>query len=187
MDLEEIDEYLSDMSEGVMALISGIAIIITVTFFIYTIWPLWDQGEGGLFAFSIVALIVTILSSIGIYLSDITFLPDVIGKLLTGLTIAIFGVIIFHVANAYGAGALPEVVLMGLLGFASALPLTKGVLIPLFSEEDFVTIGEDIDDFEEGYEEPEETESFEDDQGTEEGIDTIRKTEETMDDEEGPW
>lgn len=193
MNLEDIDEFLSDMSEGVMALVSGVAIIITVTFFIYTVWPLWDQGEAGLFAFSIVALVVTIISSIGLYLSDITFLPDVLGKLITGLTAAIFGVVIFHVANTYGAGALPEVILMGFLGFASALPLTKGVLIPLLGEEEFMTTGEELEDFEEGgfeedFEGPEETESFETTRETEEeGIDTIRETEDTMDDDEGPW
>ncbi len=133
MDTEAMDDFFSDFSEGMLALVSGIAIIITITFFIYEIIPLFSD-EPMVFTFSIFSLIVCVAASISFYLSDITLLPDVVGKLITGLSITIFAVILFHIGNSYGISALPEVVLIGLLGFVSALTLSKGVLIPLFGE-----------------------------------------------------
>jgi len=147
MNFESIDDLFSEFSEGMLALMSGIAIIITITFFIYEIGPLFSE-ERTIFMFSIFALIVCIVSSISFYLAEITLLPDVIGKLLTGLTITIFAVILFHVGRSYGISSLPEIVFIGFLGFVSALTLTRGVLVPLFGEEMFLEMSEtDEDEF----------------------------------------
>ncbi len=180
MGLEKIDEVLSDMSEGILALVSGIAIIITITFIIYEVGPLLDD-KSGIFAFSLISLLVCVVSSISFYLSDITLLPDVGGKLITGLTLALFGVILFHVGNTYGASELPVVILTGSLGFASSLPLVKGVLIPVFGDEAYLDTEEDESfetDFETGLEED-----------IEEDVekDVEKPVERSFEEDEGPW
>ncbi len=148
MDWENLDDAFSEFSDGMLALLSGIAIIITITFIIYEVWPLLSD-QRMIFVFSISALIVSVVASISFYLSSITMLPDVVGKLITGLTVAIFGVILFHVSRTYGISSLPEIVLLGFLGFASALPLAKGVLVPLLGEDTtFEVSGSDEEEFE---------------------------------------
>lgn len=147
MDVEDLDDVFSESSEGLLALISGIAIIITITFFIYEIVPFFSDHPM-IFLFSVSSLIVCVVSSISFYLSDITLLPDVLGKLITGLTITIFAVVLFHVGRTYGMSSLPEVVLIGFLGFASALPLARGVLIPLFGEGEVFEVSESEEEFE---------------------------------------
>ncbi len=169
MDLESIEGYFS---EGTLALMSGVAIIVTITFFIYEIIPLFSDRPM-IFMFSVIALIVCVISSISFYLFEITLLSDVIGKLLTGLTVTIFAVILFHVGRAYGISSLPEVALIGFLGFASTLPLTRGVLIPLFGHGVSESSGkefEEIDEIDEDEDDELEPDIEDEIEGPEEGI-----------------
>ncbi|MEF8874591.1 MAG: hypothetical protein V5A88_07985, partial [Candidatus Thermoplasmatota archaeon] len=133
MDLEEIDELFSEVSEEILALVSGIAIIITVIFFIYAVAPLYEVYSD-IVLFSFLSLLVCFSAPIFFRLPDMSAVPDVVGWMLTGVTIAGFGWIIFHVGYYIDVLGLKLIIPSGLLGFASSLPLTQGVLIPLLGE-----------------------------------------------------
>ncbi|MBS3816827.1 MAG: hypothetical protein KGY76_04620 [Candidatus Thermoplasmatota archaeon] len=169
MDLESIDEIFSDTPENVLALVSGIAIIITVIFFIYAVIP-----HSGIILFSFLSLLICFSAPIFFRLSDMTIIPDVVGWLLTGVAIAGYGWIIFHVGYYVDVLSLKFVIPSGLLGFASGQPLTRGVLIPLFGGGGYGTVGSDVEieeeeEFEEGEEDLEEFDEFEEESEDEYG------------------
>ncbi len=147
MDMESLDEILSEFSEGTYALVSGISIIITIIFFIYAVVPLYEN-HAFLVLLSFLALIVCFFAPIFFRLADITLVPDVVGWLLAGVSIALFGWIIFHAGYYIDTLSLQYIIPSGLFGFASSLPLTKGVLLPLFGTGDLETL-ETEEDFEE--------------------------------------
>ncbi|MBS3789807.1 MAG: hypothetical protein KGY66_02720 [Candidatus Thermoplasmatota archaeon] len=194
MDLKEIDEIFSEFSEEVLALVSGIAMIITVIFFIYAVMPLY--GDHAIFFwFSLLALLVCFTIPIFFRLSDLTLVPEVVSWLLTGITIAIFGWIIFHAGYYENIRSLSYIIPSGLLGFASSFPLTKGVLVPLVGEGELeiLEIDDEIEE-DEGKIESEIDEDFEEPEEdfgkTESDEDNYKKSEEakdTSEEDEGPW
>ncbi|MEF8832309.1 MAG: hypothetical protein V5A66_02185 [Candidatus Thermoplasmatota archaeon] len=157
MDMEEIDDLLSEFSEGTFALVSGIAIIITIIFFIYAVVPLYGEHTF-IVLLSFLSLLACFCSPIFFRLSKITLAPDVVGWLLAGITIAIFGWLIFHGAYYVDILSLQYIIPSGLFGFASSLPLTKGVLLPLFAEGELGTFETDLET-EEEIEDTEESDS----------------------------
>jgi len=197
MDIESLDDFFSEYSEEVFALLSGIVIIITIIFFIYGVRPLWDP-HSLIVLLSLLSFLVCFSAPIFFRLSDMTLVPDVVGWLLGGVSIALFGWVIFH-----GGYYLREVVLTfqyivpsGIFGFLSSFPLTKGVFIPLFGEGDLSAFGiesEDEEDFEEEFEETEESEEegqierdFEESTGRYEEKDTLDEEKFPEEDNE-PW
>ncbi len=155
MDLESLDELFSEFSEGIFALISGISIIITVIFFIYAVLPLYEN-HAFIVLLSFLALLVCFSAPIFFQLSEITLVPEVLGWLLAGISIALFGWVIFHGGYYVDVLSLQYIIPSGLLGLASSLPLTKGVLLPLFGGgglevlESDSEVDEDLEELEEG-------------------------------------
>ncbi len=197
MDLEDIENLFSDVSEGVQALISGVALIITLIFFVYAVIPIYGDHPN-VVLFSLLSLLVCFLAPFFFRLPDMTLVPDVLGWLLTGIAIAIFGWIIFHAGYYIDILSLGYILPSGLLGFASSLPLTEGVLIPLYGGEVTGTFKEDLEaeedefedefesDFEEDFGEDEvEEETFEDEGTVEVNFDNHKELERKDDD--GPW
>jgi len=186
MDLEELDDYLSEFSEGTYALISGISIIITVIFFIYAVVPLYED-YAFIVLLSFLALLVCFCAPIFFRLADITLLPEVLGWLLAGIAIALFGWIIFHAGYYIDTLSLQYVIPSGLFGFASSLPLTKGVLLPLFGEGELGTFESEleVDEETEGEEYEDQIERGFEDRDHDEG-DTL-EADKFPEEENEPW
>ncbi len=191
MDLEDLDEIFSEFSEGTLALVSGISIIITIIFFIYAVIPLYEN-HAFIVLLSFLALVVCFSAPVFFRLADITIVPDVLGWLLAGVSIAIFGWIIFHGGYYVDVFSLQYIIPSGLFGFASSLPLTKGVLLPLFGEGEFETfktdegMGEDFEDMEEETYEDQIERDFEEDTEDKDEKDIFDK-EEYQEEENEPW
>lgn len=199
MKFGELEEVFSEVSEGVQALLSGISIIIAIIFFIYAVFPLYGEHTN-IVLFSILSLFVCFSAPLFFRLPKMSMLPEVIGWLLTGITLAAFGWIIFHATYYIAFSSLGYIVPSGLFGFASSLPLTKGVLMPLYGgersesydieEEEEEEFEEEFDeefesDFDEGLEESEEEEeTFEETGQVETSFD---EQEEFEEEDEGPW
>ncbi|MFP4000665.1 MAG: hypothetical protein ACLFU5_02045 [Thermoplasmata archaeon] len=196
MDLSGIEDLFSEISEGLLALISGIAIIITVIFFVYAIIPLYGD-QNSIVWFSLLSLLVCFLTPVFFRTPDMSTVPDVLGWLMAGITIALFGWMVFHTGYYINFSGLGYIIPSGLLGFASGLPLTEGVLIPLFSGEGLRAFefsgksekDEDEEDFEEEFaeefkEDEEEEDTFEE---TGRSKSTFNTQVESDEDDEGPW
>ncbi|MFW5907154.1 MAG: hypothetical protein ACOCTR_02215 [Candidatus Natronoplasma sp.] len=194
MDLGDISDPFSDMSEEVLALLSGVAMIITFIFFTYAIVPLYGDHSWVVW-FSLLSLFVCFGVPIFLNLSDITLVPDMVGWLLSGIMLALFGWIIFHAGYYEDVLSLQYIIPSGLLGFSSSYPLTKGVLVPLLgegawdvfeSEEEFEEEElEEEEEFDEEFEEEEELEEFE--EFEEEGFEEEPEEEKSFEEDEGPW
>ncbi|MFW5945513.1 MAG: hypothetical protein ACOCSJ_02825 [Candidatus Natronoplasma sp.] len=191
MDLESLDELFSEFSEGIYALMSGISIIITVIFFIYAVIPLYDN-YAFIVLLSSLALLVCFGAPIFFQLSEMTLVPDVVGWLLAGISIALFGWVIFHGAYYVDILSLQYIIPSGLLGLASSLPLTKGVLLPLFGEGEFEVleteseVDEDLEELEESDDEGQIERDFEERTGGYEEEDTLDDEKFPEEDNE-PW
>jgi len=152
MDMESLDDFFSEFSEGMMAILAGVVIIITIWFLIETVIPLWSD-KTILLVYAFVLLFVGVLAPIAFYISELTVWPDLVGKLITGIAIAIFIVLIIQVVTSHGSSELPEIVFSGLLGLSSSLLMTRGVLVPLLGTERYLerseTFEEDLEEMEE--------------------------------------
>jgi len=153
MDVESLDDYFSEFSESILAILAGVVIIITIWFFIEAVIPLWSDNSI-LLIYAFVLLFVGVIAPIAFYISELTLWPDLVGKLITGITGAIFLVLIIQVITSHDSSKLPEIVFSGLLGLSSSLLLTRGVLVPLLGTETYL---ERSETFEEGLEETEES------------------------------
>jgi len=194
MDMESLDDILSEFSEGVYALVSGIVIIITIIFFIYAVVPLYEH-HSFLVLLSFLSFLVCFSAPIFFRLSEITLIPEVVGWLLAGISIALFGWIIFHGGYYLDEGvfSLQYIVPCGLFGFASSLPLTKGVLLPLFGEGELGTFGTDLD-IEDEFEETEESDyeeqierDFEENAGRRDEEEEALDEKKFLEEENEPW
>ncbi len=187
MELKKIEDIFSEMSEGLQALISGVVLIITAIFLIYAVFPIYGDHPI-IVLFSILALVVCFLAPVFFRLPEMTLVPDVVGWLLTGVSIAIFGWIIFHGGYFIDIVSLRYIFPAGLLGFASSIPLTEGVLLPLYGERSAHMFQEEEDEFEEEFESDfdegfeEEEESYEEPSGIEPTFNDYGDEE-----DEGPW
>ncbi|GEM_PF-2027282 len=202
MGLEDVDEIFSEVSEEVLALVSGIAIIITIIFFIYAVVPLYED-HSTIVLFSLLSLIVCFAGPVLFRLPEMSSVPEVVGWMMTGITIAGFAWIIFHVGNYIDLLGLKVIIPSGLLGFASSLPLTQGVLLPLLGEGMFEMFETDMeeDEFEEEEFEEDEFEEDEFESDLEEDFDEIDEVGDTFEEpveedtfeepeeeeDEGPW
>ena len=192
MDMESLDDLFSEFSEGIYALVSGIVIIITIIFFIYAVVPLYEH-HFLIVLLSFLSFLVCFSAPIFFRLSDITLIPEVVGWLLAGISFALFGWVIFHGGYYLDEGvlSLQYIIPSGLFGFASSLPLTKGVLLPLFGGgelEHFETerdIEEDLEGTEESDQEGQIEREFEpnDEKDEEDTLDEEKYLEE----ENEPW
>ncbi len=191
----DMEDFFSESSEGLLAILAGIAIIITISFFVYVVGQ-HIPDEPILFVFPLVAVIVGALAPISFYISELTTWPDLIGKLVTGITIAILVVLIINMNMSYEVSDLIEVLLSGVLGLSSSLLLVRGVLVPIYGEEmEFESSGSSRESFGESFDEEieEDFETEEEDmieeRGSVEDVSTENESEEEKfpEEENEPW
>ncbi len=130
----DIENILSRYSDELLAIFSGIVIIFTIYFFLTVVVPLWSE-KSSLVIFSLITLIVGVIIPLSFYISDVTVWPDPVGKMITGISIAIFLILVIHISLSYGTSNLGEVLFSGLLGLSSSLLLVRGVLVPMMGVE----------------------------------------------------
>lgn len=134
MDLDDLNIF-DKLTTGTFALISGILIIATVTFFIYTIYPLLS-GNVRAFSYAIIALILGILAPLFFFIEDLFDISDIIGKFIAGISIAVLVVILINIYMTFDLGSwlkpFPHVLLSGIMGIITSLFLVRGVIVPAY-------------------------------------------------------
>ncbi len=154
MDLDDLDIF-DRYSTGTFALISGMAIIGIVTYFLYVILPLLD-GRQMVFFFSVLAFVFGIFIPMFFFMEDLGGSSDILGKFLAGTVVAAIIWISYHNYNTEGLDGLElglYIVLPAVFTFWTSLTLVKGVVIPLLEEGGFG--GGGWEGVEEDYEEEE--------------------------------
>ncbi|MFO7991277.1 MAG: hypothetical protein R6U61_03160 [Thermoplasmata archaeon] len=129
MDLYDLDIF-ERYSTGTFALISGMAIIGTVTYFIYVIMGL----EQWVFFYSVLAFILGVFIAPFFFLEDLTGSSDIIGKFLSGVVAAAIVWIGYQSGtsqNLSGIELTLYIVLPAIFTFITSLLLTRGVLVPM--------------------------------------------------------
>lgn len=155
MDLDDLDIF-DRYSTGTFALISGMAIIGIVTYFLYVILPLLD-GQQMVFFFSVLAFVFGIFIPLFFFMEDLGGSSDILGKFLAGIVVAAIVWISYHNYNTEGldgTGLSLYIVLPSIFTFFTSLTLVKGVVISLIEEGGFG--GGGWEGIEEDYEEEEE-------------------------------
>ncbi len=190
----DTDKFFSKFSEGILAILAGISIIITISFFVYVVGQFLPDKQW-LFVFSLIAVIVGVIAPISFYISELTVWPDLLGKLITGITIALLAVLLVNVYLSYEVGELLRVFLSGILGLFSSLLLVRGVLVPLYGSEVEFESSETIEEsFEEDFEDQmeedfstEEESDFEESSVNESFPDQKEDEEKFPEEENEPW
>jgi len=138
MDLDDLDIF-SRYSVGTFALISGMAIIGSITYFIYVIF---GHVNTSLFFYSVIPFGLGILIPPFFFLEDLTEISDIFGKFLSGTVVAVMVWIAFHAGTQAGLGLtsfefVKFIVLPGIFTFITSLLLFRGVAVPLIEEREF--------------------------------------------------
>ena len=134
MDLDDLNIF-DTLSTGTFALISGILIIATVTYFIYSIYPLLSGNEMG-FVYAIVALALGIIAPLFFFIEELFEVSDIIGKFIAGISIAVLVVILLNIYMTFDLGSwgkpFPHVLISGIFGLVTSLFLVRGVIVPAY-------------------------------------------------------
>lgn len=135
MDLDDLDIF-SQYSVGTFALISGMAIIGTITYFIYVIFPYTNDP---IFFYSVIPFGLGILIPPFFFLDDLTETSDIFGKFLAGTVVAVMVWIAFHSGTQANLDLsnlefVKLIVLPGIFTFITSLLLFRGVAVPLIEE-----------------------------------------------------
>ena len=138
MDLDDLDIF-SRYSVGTFALISGMAIIGSITYFIYVIF---GHVNTSLFFYSVIPFGLGILIPPFFFLEDLTETSDIFGKFLSGTVVAVMVWIAFPAGTQAGSGLtslefVNFIVLPGIFTFITSLLVFRGVAVPLIEEKEF--------------------------------------------------
>ncbi len=139
MDLDDLDIF-SQYSVGTFALISGMAIIASITYFIYVIF---EHVGTSIFFYSVIPFGLGILIPPFFFLDDLTETSDIFGKFLSGTVVAVMVWIGFHAGTqaeldfANSLEFIMLIVLPGIFTFITSLLLFRGVAVPLIEEREF--------------------------------------------------
>ncbi len=132
MDLYDLDIF-DRYSTGTFALISGMAIIGTVTYFIYVIMGL---GEW-VFFYSVLAFILGVFIAPFFFLEELTGSSNILGKFLSGIVAAAIVWVGYQSGTSQNLSSIKltlYIVLPAIFTFITSLILTRGVLVPLIEE-----------------------------------------------------
>lgn len=189
MDLDDLNIF-DKLSAGTFALISGVIIIATITFFVYSIYPLFSANEMA-FVYAIVSLVLAVIIPLFYFVEDLFNVSDLVGKFISGISLSVLVVILINVYINFDLGKwlkpFPEILLSAILGFITSMFLIRGVIVPAFGGYvDPKGRGWHFDDKEdkstskdeETYQSSEMDETFEEDEFS---------NEEDFADDEGPW
>lgn len=144
LDLEELNPF-EKYSIGTFALVSGMAIIGTGAYFFYVILPLYPHNP---FLFSLLGLGMCALAPLMFYLSELTDTSSVLGKFISGSTIAGFATLLFQVTRerslifAEHYYPFTEILLTGVFSGITGFILVRGVIVPLLEKEEYGTEAE---------------------------------------------
>lgn len=124
---------------GTFALVSGMAMIATATFIIYAVSPK-ATGDTTTFYYAMIALCLTVLSPFLFYLGTLVDFPDILGKFTSGITLAVFGTLIYHVSQSMAIGEwlypIPRIFFTGIFGFITSFLFFRGVAVQLVEQKE---------------------------------------------------
>lgn len=187
MDLDDLNIF-DKLSAGTFALISGVIIIATITFFVYSVYPLLSTDKLA-FTYAIISLVLGVIAPLFYFIEELFNINDLVGKFISGISLSVLVVILINVYMTFDLGKwlkpFPEILLSAILGFITSMFLIRGVIVPAFGgnvdtkgrgwhfdEKEDTSTSEDEDmyqssDLEEPFEEDEfsEEEGFTDDEG----------------------
>ncbi|MFO7792244.1 MAG: hypothetical protein R6W73_04575 [Candidatus Saliniplasma sp.] len=151
IDLEDLDIFYK-YDTGTFALISGMFMIATATYIIYGVSPK-VTGET-IFYYAMAALTLTVLTPILFYLSALIEFSEIVGKFSSGITLAVFGTLIYHMTQSIEIGEwlypIPRIIVTGILGFATSFLFVRGVAVQMREDsgswiEDEEDLAEDVE------------------------------------------
>ncbi len=141
---------------GTFALISGMFMIATATYIIYAVSPR-ATGDSTVFYYALIALLLTASSPLMFYLGTLVNFSDIIGKFSSGITLAIFGTLIYHVTQSPIIGdwlyPIPRIFITGILGFITSFLFIRGVAVQLVEQREEALLDEEFEEDEEEFEE----------------------------------
>ncbi|MGM0404556.1 MAG: hypothetical protein ACQEQM_00245 [Thermoplasmatota archaeon] len=159
VDWEDIDIF-HKYDAGSFALVSGMFMIATATYMIYAVSPR-ATGDSTVFYYALVALLLTASSPALFYLGTLMNFSDIIGKFSSGITLAIFGTLIYHVTQTMVIERwlypIPRIFITGILGFITSFLFIRGVAVQLVEQREETLLDEEFEDEEEEFEEVEES------------------------------
>ena len=122
------------LSTGSLALISGMAIIATGTFFAYIIYPLLES-DPTVFYYTVIGLSLCIAAPLFFYLDEIINFSDILGKFTSGALLAGFAALLFHINQSFDIEGwlypILHIFLTGLFSFITVFILVRGVIVPI--------------------------------------------------------
>jgi len=145
IDLDDLDIFYK-YDAGTFSLISGMFMIATVTYIIYAVSP--KATNTTIFYYSLVALILMVATPLLFYLSNLIEFSEIIGKFSSGICLAAFGTLIYHVTQYMDIGSwlypIPRIFLTGVLGFITSFLFVRGVAVQMIEgSEDWIELDED--------------------------------------------
>ncbi len=172
VDLDDINIF-EKYDSGTFALISGMFMIATATYIIYFVSPKAIDNTS-VFYYAMISLVLTVFTPVLFYMSTLVDFSEIIGKFLSGITLAVFGTLIYHVSQEMDIGTwfypIPRILLTGIFGFITSFLFIRGVAVQKIEEN-------------EEWIEMEEEEEFEEDILEEE----IEKNDKFPEEEDEPW
>ncbi len=134
MDLDDLNIF-DKLSAGTFALISGIVIIVTIAFFVYSVYPLFSSDKLA-FTYAIVSLVLAVIAPLFYFVEDLFNISDLVGKFISGISLSVLVIILINVYATFDLGKwlkpFPQILLSAILGFITSMFLIRGVIVPAF-------------------------------------------------------
>lgn len=189
LDLEEFNIF-NKYSMETFALVSGMALIGTGAYLFYVIYPLYPHSP---FLYSFLGLAMCALAPLMFYLSELTDTSSIMGKFISGITLASFLTMLFQVTRertlTFGEHYFPftEIFLTGLFSGITSFLLVRGVVVPILEKEEYKT--EDEIELEEDEFLEEEDEYTAEESGTKDYTEeeSLEEDDKFIDEEDEPW
>ena len=136
MDLDDLNIF-DKLSAGTFALISGVVIIATLTFYVYSIHPLLSTDKLA-FIYAIVCLILGVIAPLFYFVEDLFNISDLVGKFISGISLSVLVVILINVYMTFDLGnwlkPFPQILLSAIFGFITSMFLIRVVIVQEFGE-----------------------------------------------------
>ncbi len=148
VDLDDLDIF-DKYDPGTFALISGMFMIATATYIIYFVTPR-ATGDSMIFYYSMISLTLTAFTPILFYISSLIKFSEIIGKFSSGITLAVFGTLLYHVTQSMTIGdwldPIPRIFFTGIFGFITSFLFVRGVAVPSVEDrEEWIELKDDED------------------------------------------
>ncbi len=135
IDMDDLDIFYK-YDAGTFSLISGMFMIITVTYIIYAVSP--KATDTTVFYYSIIGMALMVAAPVLFYISAIIEFHEILGKFSSGICLAAFGTLIYHVTQYFDIGSwlypVPRIFVTGVLGFITSFLFVRGVGVQMVEE-----------------------------------------------------